>query len=129
MTAETEAETLNFIVQLKNDETRLQYALLEPVGMVTLLAGSFDGTHVLSSGPLAKAIPPALPLAAIQLIHWPKRSVSAGFSGAIEISEDSGSRKLNRRGHPLFTVTWGEAMVVRVTEPPLTLRIGKAQGE
>jgi len=127
VTSVTDTESLDFILQIKNDGVRLEYALLEPVGMVTLLAGSFDGANVECSGPLARSIPSALPLAAIQMIHWPSRSFSTGLDGAIEFSEDSRGRRLNRGREALFTVTHGDVTVVRATMPPLTLRIGKAQ--
>lgn len=125
---ESPGKAQDFIVQASNDGIRQHYALLDPVGMVTLLAGSYDGQTVSASGPLSDAMPPALPLAAIQLLRWPMDSLRAGLPGKLTLSGDGKSdRRLARDGELLISASMGEITLVRRESPALLIHIRKAE--
>lgn len=125
---ESPGKTQDFIVQASNDGLRQDYALLDPVGMVTLLAGSYDGQTVMSSGPLAEAVPAALPLAAIQLVRWPLDSLRTGLPAPLLVSGDGKrNRFLSKDGRTVLVATLGETTVIQRPDPPLRIVVRRAQ--
>jgi hypothetical protein len=127
---ESSGKTHNFIVQASNDGIHQRYALLDPVGMITLMAGTFDGHTVTSIGPISDAVPSALPLAAIQFLRWPNDSLRAGLPARLRLDCDGkAERRLSRDGELLISAAMGEPTIIRREDPAMIIQIRKANGQ